>query len=146
MRLSGQNSGFKQVAQKLQSFVLRREPLERPPAFGVSAVAKPIVQAIRPALPELDALRNDAITAPELRGGHIVGFGILLVQLLPLAIKRLAAGQNLALMRGPSTQAAALRSASKIRLRLLAWHTLHRAFDAHLPRQLRPIKRQRCER
>src|SRR4051794_2512508 len=43
---------------------LRREPLDDPLARAAAPVAQPVVQAVRPALPELDRLWRDAGPAP----------------------------------------------------------------------------------
>src|ERR687892_1178738 len=39
------------------------------PALGVPGIAQPVVQAVGPALPELDALGHQPVAAPERRGG-----------------------------------------------------------------------------
>src|SRR2546423_6907738 len=55
----------------------RCETIDLPGTVGAAAVAKPIVETIRPALPEFDLLRYDAIAAPMRRGRKLFAFKTL---------------------------------------------------------------------
>src|SRR6185437_15396497 len=48
---------------------LRRQPFDNPVAVG-PAVAQPVVQPVRPGLPELDPVGHDQVPAPEVRHRH----------------------------------------------------------------------------
>ena len=59
---------------------LRAEPLPAP-GGAVELVANAVVQAVRPALPELDRRRDDAVAAPERRQRQLVLAGEALLDL-----------------------------------------------------------------
>src|SRR5579871_6724475 len=74
----------------------RREPFDVPAIGLLSPVAQPVVQAVGPALPELDRQRPDAEAAPERRARHLA-LREALGQLAGASFENLAAGNDLAL-------------------------------------------------
>src|SRR5579875_3219649 len=115
----------------------RRESFE-PPAIRLHAlIAQTIVQAIGPALPELDGQWTDAVAAPVRRPRHFA-IGESLRQFAHALFQHIAAGDDLALSRCPGAQPAAQRTAAEIAIRFRLRKALNRAFNAHLPLHLRP--------
>src|SRR5437899_10958782 len=68
--------------KQAKSLELRGEPFEEPALVRLFGVAKTIVQAVRPALPEFDAGGREHISAP-VRGPGNLRTGVLLLTLAP---------------------------------------------------------------
>src|SRR5262245_55651872 len=123
---------------------LRRETLAHPGALHQS-IAQTVVQAIRPALPELERLRNESVTAP-VRGPRHRAVAVAGLDFAQAGLEDLAIGDDLALPRGPRPELAAARAAGVVLIRLRLADALHLSFDAHLSLQFRPVNHERCIR
>src|SRR5438128_1949128 len=78
----------------------RREAIDLPRAFGLARVAKPIVQAIRAALPKFDCVRIHPIPTPMRREQNLALMETLLHFFEP-GIKDLPGIDHLTLLRRP---------------------------------------------
>ncbi len=83
------------------------------PAFCIPGVAQAVVQPARPALPELDRLGYEAVTAPVVRPGNR-SVGEAIFQVAASFLEFLPTPDNLALRRGPCADARARRTAVKV--------------------------------
>src|SRR5688572_24678463 len=121
-RRNGESSGRQTLAQ---------------PGFAIEPIVEPVMQAAGAALPELDALGQQAVTAPVWRAlGRPVGeasFG-----LCQQAFQLAAVVNHPALRRGPGTQAAAQWAHLEISIGFARRHPLDPSFDTHLALQGRP--------
>src|SRR5471032_1322145 len=98
------------------------------------------MEARTPALPKLDALRHQAVTAPVLGPLRRLAAGRRRRRVIRLHLR--AAGDGLALPRRDGRQPALQRTAVEILVAVLGRRLLDRALDAHLPLHLAPEKQQ----
>src|SRR5882724_1163023 len=135
-RLAG---GFAQSWSSALRHLLRRQPLDDPLVIRLPRVTKTVVETVGAALPELDALRREHITAPVGRTRYFVRakarFG-----LLPLRLQLRTVWHNLTLGRSPRREPAAQRSRLKIGGRLSSRKFADFTGNADLPFQISPIK------
>src|SRR5262249_58506552 len=115
----------------------RGEPFDDPPVI-LSPVADPVVQAVLPALPELELVRLHEIAAPE-RGERdlVAETG---GRLLEHPIENLPAAYHLALGRRPGRQTMSAWSRAEVGLRFLPRQLRDVARGAHLAVQRRPVE------
>src|SRR5262249_29674689 len=96
--------------------LLRGEPFDDPPVTP-PLVADPVVQAVLPALPELEVVRLHEIAAPERRERDLVAETA--GRLLEHPIEDLPAGHDLALGRSPGSQTMPAWSRAEVGFRFL---------------------------
>ena len=89
-----------------------------PPAAADLAVAQPVVQPVRPALPELDLHRADPKAAPPGRPGHVATGESARVTMATCSVEPGPAGQRLALSRRPGAELGPERAGLEIGVRL----------------------------
>lgn len=75
---------------------LRGKTLDLPAVVVLADVKEAVVDAVFSALPELDGLRDDSVSAPERRGGDFF-VGELLFHFVPLDRQEFSRGDRLAL-------------------------------------------------
>src|SRR5437870_3383366 len=94
-----------------------RETLDDPVLGLAQPVVEAVVQAVRPALPEFEQQRDDAVAAPVRRAGD----GDVLVRrghVVEALLERSAAGDDAALLRRPGPELAAARAGGEVGVRL----------------------------
>ena len=96
-----------------------REAFDHPVAAGFTAVAQPVVQAARPALPEFHRLGREPESAPVGRQWHLAALAFLFNHPVTL-LQHSATSHDGALRRGPRRQLARARPASITTLLVLA--------------------------
>src|SRR5438128_6468910 len=115
------------------------KPLDLP-AGALAREEEAVVQAVGASLPELDALGDHAVAAPLRRARRFVT--VLFSHLLHRRFEDCSGGNPLALLRCPRGKARAQGPRGEIRVRLGGAHLFHRALDAHLALELRPLEHQ----
>src|SRR5437899_1334652 len=122
--------------------LLWRQPLDNPPVTRLSCVTKTVVEPVGAALPELDALRREHITAPVGRAGYFIlrkarfDFAPVRLQLRPIS-------HDFALSRSPRREPAADWPGLKICCRFHGGKFAHFSGNTDLSFQICPIKHQR---
>src|SRR5262250_1058531 len=99
------------------------------------------MQPAAPALPELEMVRQHAITAPMRRTRRALA--VLVGEGSPARLEPRAVLDRPALRRSPCADARAQRPRSEIRFALLGGHFFHGSFDPHLALELLPQERER---
>src|SRR5687768_17617614 len=96
-------------------------------------------------LPELDTIRDNSEASPKrwTRNCAVTKFGLHAGEFL---FEKRTSCNCRALRRCPCTEAALTRTRLKIRVRFAARQFVHTPFDAQLPLERRPVKRDRCVR
>src|ERR1051325_987738 len=123
----------------------RREPLDDPIVGVPKAIAEAVVHAVGAPLPEFEKRGNGAIAAPVRRAGNGT-VGVRRGELLEALVEIAAAGQDLALLRGPRAELRAARPRGPVVVGLLLGDAADRPLDAHLALQRRPPEHQRRAR
>src|SRR5690606_16390889 len=103
-----------------------------PAASAARRVEEAVVEAARPPLPELVAVRDDAEAAPERWARDGLGVAEARFDLGEAGVEGGAVGHGAALRRGPGAEAAAARATGEVGVGLLGRHRLDTAFDADL--------------
>src|SRR5215218_2218621 len=124
-------------------FLGSRAPVDAP-AVALAQVAHPVVQPVRPPLPELDRLRPQQVAAPVRRPRDLVR--IARAELDHALLERLVVRQHAALRRRPGAQAAAVRAAGEVGVGLLVGEQLDRALEPDLALERVPVDRYRAVR
>src|SRR5262245_15311850 len=101
-----------------------------PYAARFLCIPKAIVQTTRTALPELELLGHDAVTAPPRRARYALA--VFLPRDGEARLERVAALNHLALARSIHAPAALDRARREVRIGFFATHLLGTAVDAHL--------------
>src|SRR5713226_9628918 len=112
----------------------------QPSPIRLQLKTQTIVQTILAALPELDRLWLDAITAPMRRARNI--FAVALRQFGVTVLQLVATFNHFALVRSPRADLAPERTRLKIFLRFVFRNLLDKSFDAHLPLLRQPVGHQ----
>jgi hypothetical protein len=99
------------------------------------------MEAILPALPELDPFRHDPVATPSLRLGNFTR-GKLLLELGILGPKDLTGRDNTALLGNPRPEAAPVGTAEKIGQRLGGRNLLHASGNLDLTSERYPGKEE----
>ena len=105
-------------------------------------VDDPVVEAVGPSLPELDAFRMYPEPSPVRRSGNR-SVAVLGCPPLHQGLQLGAIPQHAALWRRRGGDLRPPRPAGEVLVRLLGVQTLHRPLDPHLPVQLQPDDAQR---
>src|SRR5271167_1863771 len=103
----------RRAAPEQQLPTLRRQTLDHPITLAVATVAQPIVKAIVPLLPELEALGGQPEASPIRRQRQLVG-AVLLLQLIQALLERPATADRLTLRRSERAELAPARAAAHV--------------------------------
>src|SRR6187200_2412012 len=116
------------------------EAFATPRSTRLRQIAEPIVQAARASLPELELVRNNAVSTPPFRPWHVI------VELLTRGVEQqlqcVSTVDNLALLRRVDTPAAFDWTAREVGIGLGSRDLLHRAVNTDLPFEAAPGKQQ----
>src|SRR5690606_2365949 len=107
------------------------------PGFALQPIVEAVMQAARPALPELDAVRQQPIAAPMWRAVRSL-IEEALFGLHHQVFQLGAVPDHPALRRGPGTDAAAQRADLEVTVGFGSCDALHAPFNAHLALQAGP--------
>src|SRR5690606_9261652 len=109
------------------------------PGVAEALVEEALVEAVGAALPELDAVGDEAEAGPVGRARDGLALELLL-ELAQALHQLLAAREGLALARGPGAELASARAGGEVGVGLLVGDELDRALHAHLLLQPAPVK------
>src|SRR5258706_3688999 len=116
------------------------EPLDAPVSAGAATVEDAVMEAVVPALPELDRIRFEAVTSPVRRARH--GAGILSRESGEAALE-CGAGCHLdAFRRCPCRELAAPRARGEVFVPFSRRHFRHAPVHPHLLLEIAPVEDQ----
>src|SRR6476469_5986923 len=118
----------------------RVQPLE-PPAGVVAPVAEPVVQPVRAALPALDLIRGEQVSAPMF-GARDVLSGEALAHLLHPALEGRPIVERPALLARPRAELRVAGPGGEVRVGVPRRELAHRPAQTDLPVAFAPVQRR----